>query len=119
MPSNQAKDAIAYTPRAVLLKARKSDTAPGDAGGTTGILIGTLCWTEARRAHKGVTSVPRMVPGQVDSVVTEDATEAVTERQSKEEKGSKRRQSEGADAMQDGGQIKRKKVKGDLARRYQ
>lgn len=119
MPSNQAKDAIAYTPRAVLLKARKSDTAPGDAGGTTGILIGTLRWTEARRAHKGVTSVPRMVPGQVDSVVTEDATEAVTERQSKEEKGSKRRQSEGADAMQDGGQIKRKKVKGDLARRYQ
>lgn len=50
-----------------------------------------------------MTSVPRMVPGQVDSAG------AATEGESKEEKGSKRRQPEGVDAAQDGGQVKRKK----------
>ncbi|KAI5452304.1 RNA-binding RNA processing protein rpp1 [Naganishia albida] len=87
MPSNQAKDAIAYTPRAVILKA------------------------QARRTHKGVTAVPRMVPGQVENVNAEDATK---KEQSNEEKGSKRRQADGDNGVQDGGQIKRKKVKGDL-----
>lgn len=37
MPSNQAKDAVAYTPRAVLLKARKFITV-----GAQGLSIGFL-----------------------------------------------------------------------------
>lgn len=62
-----------------------------------------------------MTSVPRMVPGQINSVVTEGAAGASHYGQSREEKGSKRRQPEEADVAQDGGQVKRKKVKGDLA----
>jgi hypothetical protein len=56
-----------------------------------------------------------MVPGQVNFVVTEGATVASHDGRSQGEEGSKRRQPEEADVVQDGGQIKRKKVKGDLA----
>lgn len=52
-----------------------------------------------------------MVPGQVENVNAEDAAK---KEQSNEEKGSKRRQADGDNGVQDGGQIKRKKVKGDL-----
>lgn len=58
-----------------------------------------------------MTAVPRMVPGQVENVNAEDAAK---KEQSNEEKGSKRRQADGDNGVQDGGQIKRKKVKGDL-----
>lgn len=79
------------------------------------MLIEIIRSPEARRAHKGVTSVPRMVPGQVDSMNAGAATPTTIEDQKKAEQGSKRRQPEGLDGAGDGGQVKRKKVKGDLA----
>jgi hypothetical protein len=114
MPSNQAKDAIAYTPRAVLLKAREL-LIRWTCQRLRSMLIETIRPPEARRVHKGVTSVPRMIPGQVDSVDARAKTTTTIEDQKKAEQGSKRRQPEGLDGAGDGGQVKRKKVKGDLA----
>ncbi|KAJ9110496.1 hypothetical protein QFC19_001622 [Naganishia cerealis] len=77
MPSNQAKDAIAFTPRAVLLKA------------------------QARKAHKGVTAVPRMVAGQ-ESQPDHDIVPLTEETRQGEqdEKGSKRRTRDEGDEEQ-------------------
>ncbi|GHJ86684.1 hypothetical protein NliqN6_3086 [Naganishia liquefaciens] len=88
MPSNQAKDAVAYTPKAVLLKA------------------------QARKAHKGVTAIPKIVPGEpgtTDAMVDTDASggNAMVD----DEKSSKRRRDEALGTEQDDEKAKRTKVK--------
>ncbi|KAJ9097231.1 hypothetical protein QFC21_004900 [Naganishia friedmannii] len=90
MPSNQAKDAIAFTPRAVLLKA------------------------QARRAHKGVTTVPRMVPGEAATVHMEPAAlTGVPSPVTHNQKNSKRKNGEDGDGTipRDIQPVKSKKAK--------
>lgn len=103
MPANQAKEAVMDTPLKVILRARKS--RPSCPTGSLSLIL--LVWplilrhivvVEARRAYKGVMSVPRMV---MPAMTVEAATESTTtmeidqdEAQTEAESTSKRKAAE-------------------------
>lgn len=68
---------------------------------------------EARKAHKGVTAIPKMVPGQISAtdVADQNANVDSSETTLDEEKSSKRRRDEALEPGQDEEKAKRKKVK--------
>lgn len=67
---------------------------------------------EARKAHKGVTAIPKMVPGEpVTAIVAEKDTEVTgADTVDDEAQNSKRRRDEALAAEQDDVQAKRKRV---------